>query len=791
MKDHDLLLDDLLQSLIDFPVTGYAADSYQRLADQISGFLDGAHVYLLVARPFTTPSHTDLAYTVYCSRIKDAAPPSTTEVSYAGSMLLQTLDKDGSYGLALDRDPVLQAALQGATPDGAAPVGLVAGFPVSSNGLPLAYILTDYADETLFASTGWSLIRKVVRLAVDRLFYLYEEKARQWQILMRIAERLQDVFDSSRHREEEILAADPLQRVLDCTRKILEAEKCALFLVDYGRKSLVLERASGEVNFEQIRLVATYDIANYDPAVPRTGVTPWVLYRKRPFNARNFWELQHNSERHWKGNWDVPMYGGGNQAETKFQCAYMVPLMAGDEAIGVLKYENRTTPEKGFFDQAEERVIDLIGQLITILIISQRIDRNRYDYALPRISNTITSHIGQPTFFERLLDECRLILNADLSSLFLVDSQDNLYLKAVSGVGEESKAKLGRLSYGNYRTAKGLTPWVLQRKASFNARSFPDLRGRSEGHHVGVWDEMVYHNDPAHEFRCLYSTPLIIGGKAIGVFKIESKNVTPYYFTESDERLFDLIGRLITIGVLYEDAQYVGLMLRAAEMGFLAAGIAHEFKNHLQAFQAMADTIGDLSDEPELQSAVESLTARIKSSSDTIDSFGLIRSRKQEVERFRVEPLVRQVVDFTRQRFKTHAIEASVSSEGVDEVELSPAELQTIVVNLLNNAFEAIEGSGRNGHIEISIRREAPASFSIAVLDDGPGIAPEVRDCLFAPFVTTKLPEGMGIGLFLVQRVVTAMGGQVKVDSPPPGRERGALFRVTLPISITGGTSDA
>jgi signal transduction histidine kinase len=349
---------------------------------------------------------------------------------------------------------------------------------------------------------------------------------------------------------------------------------------------------------------------------------------------------------------------------------------------------------------------------------------------------------------------------------------------------------LGRLSYGDYKIAEGLTPWVLRRRSPFNARSFPDLRGRSEGHHRGLWDNLVYHGNPEEEFRSLYSIPLVVGDEAIGVFKVENKNIPPYYFTESDERLLDLIGRLITIGVRYENEQYVGLMLRAAEMGFLASGIAHEFKNHLQAFHAITENIPLYSDEPEVQSRVNSLLKRIKNSSDTIDSFATIRNRKQDVECFEIEQLVSQLVDFTRERFKNHAIVAHFSSEGVGKVQLNPAEIQTVVVNLLNSAFEAIEESRRSGRIEINIRKETPTLFSLEVLDDGPGIPPEVRDHLFAPFVTTKHPRGMGIGLYWVQRVVNSMGGTVEIHSPPPHQLAGTLFRVTLPMTIAGGQSN-
>lgn len=86
---------------------------------------------------------------------------------------------------------------------------------------------------------------------------------------------------------------------------------------------------------------------------------------------------------------------------------------------------------------------------------------------------------------------------------------------------------------------------------------------------------------------------MIIGDNRIGVLKVENKYIPPYYFTESDEALFDLIGRLIAIGTIYDTEKYFGSMIRAAELGFLAAGISHEFYNYLERFLAIVANAND------------------------------------------------------------------------------------------------------------------------------------------------------------------------------------------------------
>jgi signal transduction histidine kinase len=613
---------------------------------------------------------------------------------------------------------------------------------------------------------------------------LFEEKDRIQKVFSEVASSLSETFFGENYSRDSssIEKGDVLHHVLDITQKLLCAEKCALFLVDVSGKSLVLEKISGTVNFEKLKDIATYDLTK--AGEKGSGVTPWVWLTQKPFNARNFNELRHNSEGHWRGNWDLPMYGGQGEAETKFQCLYMVPLLAGNKCIGVLKYENRVQG-RSFFDDADERLIDMIAALVTNLVISQRIERNRYDKILPIISTTLVTHFDKPSFYDELLEKCRLILNADFCSLFLLDDQMNLMLKSISGVDDEKKNELRNFGYKDYRKAEGLTSWILRRGASFNVRSFPDLKGRSEGNHVGKWDSIVYDGKPNENFKSLYSIPLIIGEERIGVFKVENKNVPPYYFTESDERLFDLIGRLIAVGVRYERARenekYLGQMVRTAELGFLAAGISHEFNNYLQRFLTTTQNAMEITKDAEVIKKLDKLIGDIKSAANLIEDFRNIRHRVQNTTTFDPDKVFQQVLAITKERFVQHNITIDYKNDGIHEVHLNPTDLQTIVVNFINNAFESIIEMGTGGRVDIHVYSITTTDFVVEVADSGKGIPLEEQLAIFAPFYTTK-PQGMGVGLFWVQRLVNNMNGRIEIDSP--NGYGGATFRATLPLSV-------
>ncbi len=614
---------------------------------------------------------------------------------------------------------------------------------------------------------------------------LYQEKDRLQRAFSHIASDLSAFFERGRIPA----ATDALQQVLDTTREILNAEKCALFLVDIAERSLILERASGAVEFGKLKDVGTYEIAPYEPARSGTGVTPWVWYRKQPFNARSFDELVHNSEGHWRGNWDAAMYGGSDKATLGFKCVYMVPLLTGSRCIGVLKYENRTDGKR-FFDSHDERLIDMIAALVTNLVVSQRIERNRYDKMLPTISEVLVSSFGRSTFYERLLEQCRQLLSADLCSLFLVDNQDNLVLRAIVGtLSEAERQQLTGFHYENYKISPGLTPWILRVGTSFNVRNFPDLKARSEGNHWGHWDNILYHGRPQEEFKSLYSIPLIVGSNRIGVLKVENKNVPPYYFTESDEALFDLIGRVIAIGVIYDTEKYLGTLIRGAELGFLAAGISHEFNTYLSRFLVLLANIRDLCrDVPSVGPRISELQREIHAAESVIEHIRNVRNRQESTKAFAPDDLVQDVLVLCKRRFEGHSVDVHYQNDGVRQLWLDPADFQTIVVNLIKNAFESVAEKEAPGFVRVSLGCAPADHFRLVVEDSGKGIPEGQEDHLFLPFFTTKAPAGMGFGLYGVQHIVQANGGEIKIV--PRNKFGGATFEITLPTRRDSRRSD-
>jgi signal transduction histidine kinase len=105
-----------------------------------------------------------------------------------------------------------------------------------------------------------------------------------------------------------------------------------------------------------------------------------------------------------------------------------------------------------------------------------------------------------------------------------------------------------------------------------------------------------------------------------------------------------------------------------------------------------------------------------------------------------------------------------------------PAQLNQVVMNLIMNSCDAMEGKGT---IRIHTR-PVQEGVLLEFEDDGPGIPEEMRSRIFDPFFTTKpVGQGTGLGLSISHGIVERHGGKMDVECPPRG---GAIFRITLPL---------
>ena len=222
---------------------------------------------------------------------------------------------------------------------------------------------------------------------------------------------------------------------------------------------------------------------------------------------------------------------------------------------------------------------------------------------------------------------------------------------------------------------------------------------------------------------------------------------------------------------------------RLAELGEMAAGVAHEIRNPLGGIRLYAGLLErDLLADPERLSLVRRLLSGVDQL-DRIVREMLAFTKEIVLERRAVslEDLLEEALSFALPAGQaglsggTSPVRVRREYEPGLAVQADLHHLRRAVLNLLLNAVEAMP---EGGTLTLGAARAASgAGVEIRVDDSGPGIPAEVLPRIFDPFFTTKA-QGTGLGLAVVQRVAEAHGGSVEASNAPGG---GARFRLLLP----------
>jgi two-component system NtrC family sensor kinase len=221
---------------------------------------------------------------------------------------------------------------------------------------------------------------------------------------------------------------------------------------------------------------------------------------------------------------------------------------------------------------------------------------------------------------------------------------------------------------------------------------------------------------------------------------------------------------------------------KMATIGRLVSGVAHEVNNPLAAILGFTDL---LLEDPEVPaSAREELqiilreTQRTKEIVQGLLSFA--RQRPAQREPMQVNAILRQTIRLRSYDFSSHGVEVSEEfDENLEPAMGDPQQLQQVFLNILNNAYDAIQESGNHGKIHIRTRRTTD-STEVAFIDNGTGISEPDR--IFDPFFTTKpAGKGTGLGLSICYGIVRAHGGEILCWNNEG--QSGSTFVVRLPIA--------
>jgi two-component system sensor kinase FixL len=233
---------------------------------------------------------------------------------------------------------------------------------------------------------------------------------------------------------------------------------------------------------------------------------------------------------------------------------------------------------------------------------------------------------------------------------------------------------------------------------------------------------------------------------------------------------------------------------RLSVMGQMASTMAHELNQPLTAvtnyLEAGRQLLATGAGRPErIADLMEKAIGQAQRAGDVIRRLrefvgkGETERRPQSVNQL-VEEAVALALVGARQRGVRTSFELDHT---LPPVVVDHVQIQQVVLNLVRNAIEAMEQVERRELVIGTRTIPEQGMVEISVADSGPGIAPELADRLFQPFVTTKA-TGMGLGLSICREIVEAHHGRLTASPGSPG---GAVFRLTLPIAGSEEPDDA
>ena len=236
---------------------------------------------------------------------------------------------------------------------------------------------------------------------------------------------------------------------------------------------------------------------------------------------------------------------------------------------------------------------------------------------------------------------------------------------------------------------------------------------------------------------------------------------------------------------------------RLAELGEMAAGLAHEINNPLQVIrneQALMEILVEdmkkatgSDNEAPLADLADSLSQiRLQIGRCAVITQAFLNFGRQSEPVFQAVSLMGFVPDIIGM-VKPKAVNNGIDLTQDIPVDISDvygdvSQLQQVFLNLFNNGIDAIveKHGASGGHLAVTARRATGNYVEVRVSDDGSGIAPEIIDKIFSPFFTTKpVGKGTGLGLSVCYGIVNNMGGDITVESV---KNVGTTFVLKLPV---------
>jgi two-component system NtrC family sensor kinase len=222
---------------------------------------------------------------------------------------------------------------------------------------------------------------------------------------------------------------------------------------------------------------------------------------------------------------------------------------------------------------------------------------------------------------------------------------------------------------------------------------------------------------------------------------------------------------------------------KLASIGEITAGVAHEINNPVAVIQGNVDvvrlTLGEQAEPVKTElDLIDRQIMRIGGIVGKLLQFARPSDYGKFEEHVNLRDVTQDSLGLVDHVYASNDIDVKLDFTNVPDVKINPSELQQVIINLIINAVQAMDGKGILTIQSHVLERDGKNGVCLAFHDSGPGISEDTINTIFDPFFTTKRAKGTGLGLSISQTIIQTAGGIITADNHPRG---GALMSIWLP----------
>ena len=222
---------------------------------------------------------------------------------------------------------------------------------------------------------------------------------------------------------------------------------------------------------------------------------------------------------------------------------------------------------------------------------------------------------------------------------------------------------------------------------------------------------------------------------------------------------------------------------KLASIGEITAGVAHEINNPVAVIQGNVDvvrlTLGEQAEPVKTElDLIDRQIMRIGGIVGKLLQFARPSDYGKFEEYVNLRDVTQDSLGLVDHVYASKDIDVKLEFSDVPDVKINPSELQQVIINLIINAVQAMDGNGTLTIQSHVLERDGKTGVCLAFHDSGPGISEDTINTIFDPFFTTKRAKGTGLGLSISQSIIQTAGGIITAENHPEG---GALMSIWLP----------